>query len=75
MTSRLNKLVPALTFCQLWGPRFSPAGHRVPVAVVGAAAWRLAPRGDVPRAERVGLLMTAVHARDKGRNRERTLAK
>jgi hypothetical protein len=29
----------------------------------------------VPRAERVGLLMTAVHARDKGHNRERTLTK
>ena len=46
------------------------------VAVLGAAAWRVvAAAGDVPRAERVGLLMTAVHARDKSRNRERTLAK
>lgn len=46
------------------------------LVVVGAAAWRVvAASGDVPRAERVGLLMTAVHARDKSRNRERTLAK
>ena len=46
------------------------------VAVLGAAAWRVvAASGDVPRAERVNLLMTAVHARDKSRNRERTLAK
>jgi sulfoxide reductase heme-binding subunit YedZ len=46
------------------------------VAVLGAAAWRVvAASGDVPRAERVGLLMTAVHARDKGQNRERTLTK
>jgi methionine sulfoxide reductase heme-binding subunit len=45
-------------------------------AVLGAAAWRVvAASGDVPRAERVGLLMTAVHTRDKSRNRERTLAK
>jgi|ERR1700722_12009494 len=44
------------------------------VAVVGAVVWRLAAAAkDVPRAERVGLLMTAVHARDKGR--ERTLTK
>jgi len=46
------------------------------VAVLGAAAWRVvAASADVPRAERVGLLMTAVHARDKGQNRERTLTK
>jgi predicted ferric reductase len=46
------------------------------VAVVGAAAWRMAAAaGDVPRAERVGLLMTAVHARNKHRDRERTLTK
>jgi len=46
------------------------------VAVVGAAVWRMAAAaGDVPRAERVGLLMTAVHARDKYKHRERTLAK
>jgi DMSO/TMAO reductase YedYZ heme-binding membrane subunit len=44
------------------------------LVVVVAAAWRVAAAaGDVPRAERVGLLMTAVHARDKGR--ERTLTK
>jgi sulfoxide reductase heme-binding subunit YedZ len=44
------------------------------VAVAGAVAWRLAAAAkDVPRAERVALLMTAVHARDKGR--ERTLTK
>jgi len=34
-----------------------------------------AASGDVPRAERVGLLMTAVHARDKYKHRERTLTK
>jgi sulfoxide reductase heme-binding subunit YedZ len=46
------------------------------VAVAGAVAWRLAAAAkDVPRAERVGLLMTAMHVRDKSRNRERTLAK
>jgi DMSO/TMAO reductase YedYZ heme-binding membrane subunit len=46
------------------------------LVVLGGAAWRVvAASGDVPRAERVGLLMTAVHARDKSRNRERTLAK
>lgn len=46
------------------------------VVVLGGAAWRVvAASGDVPRAERVGLLMTAVHARDESRNRERTLAK
>jgi methionine sulfoxide reductase heme-binding subunit len=46
------------------------------VVVLGATAWRVvAASGDVPRAERVGLLMTAMHARDKSRNRERTLLK
>ncbi len=46
------------------------------LVVLGGAGWRVvAASGDVPRAERVGLLMTAVHARDKSRNRERTLAK
>jgi predicted ferric reductase len=36
------------------------------IVVVGAALWRMAAAaGDVPRAERVGLLMTAVH--DRGR--------
>jgi methionine sulfoxide reductase heme-binding subunit len=53
------------------------------VAVVGATGWRVAVAArDVPRAERVGLLMAAVHARDKARGsashdkaRERTLAK
>ncbi len=46
------------------------------VVVLGATAWRVvAASGDVPRAERVGLLMTAVYARDKSRNRERTLLK
>jgi len=46
------------------------------VAVVGAAVWRVAvASGDVPRAERVGLLMAAVHARDKYKHRERTLTK
>jgi predicted ferric reductase len=46
------------------------------VAVVGAGLWRLAAAAnDVPRAERVGLLMTAVHARGKTKGRERTLAK
>jgi methionine sulfoxide reductase heme-binding subunit len=44
------------------------------VAVLGGVVWRVAAAaGDVPRAERVGLLMTAVHARDRGR--ERTLTK
>jgi sulfoxide reductase heme-binding subunit YedZ len=55
------------------------------VAVVGAAAWRVvAASKDVPRAERVGLLMAAVHdrgrrdraaphdQRDQARRRERT---
>jgi predicted ferric reductase len=46
------------------------------LAVLGAAAWRVvAAAGDVPRAERVHLLMNAVHARDKGKNPERTLVK
>ncbi len=46
------------------------------VAVLGALLWRAAvAANDVPRAERVGLLMNAVHTRDKTRNRERTLAK
>jgi methionine sulfoxide reductase heme-binding subunit len=46
------------------------------VAVVCASVWRVAAAsGDVPRAERVGLLMTAVHARDKYKHRERTLTK
>jgi DMSO/TMAO reductase YedYZ heme-binding membrane subunit len=36
------------------------------VAVVGAAAWRVsAAARDVPRAERVGLLMSAVHRKDR----------
>jgi hypothetical protein len=34
------------------------------LAVVGAVVWRLAAAArDVPRAERVGLIMTAVHDR------------
>jgi hypothetical protein len=34
------------------------------IAVVGAIVWRLAAAArDVPRAERVGLIMTAVHDR------------
>jgi methionine sulfoxide reductase heme-binding subunit len=34
------------------------------VAVIGAVGWRVSAAGkDVPRAERVGLLMTAVHRR------------
>ena len=46
------------------------------ILVAGAVVWRLAAAAnDVPRAERVGLLLTAVHARDKSRNRERTLTK
>jgi methionine sulfoxide reductase heme-binding subunit len=50
------------------------------LAVVAAALWRMADAAkDVPRAERVGLLMAAVHSRgrSKGRSngsRERTLA-
>ncbi|HVT69255.1 MAG TPA: ferric reductase-like transmembrane domain-containing protein [Trebonia sp.] len=51
------------------------------LAVIVAALWRLlAASGDVPRAERVGLLMNAVHARgdlrqrDKPASRERTLS-
>lgn len=50
------------------------------LAVIVAALWRLlAASGDVPRAERVGLLMNAVHARghlrqrDQPASRERTL--
>jgi methionine sulfoxide reductase heme-binding subunit len=48
------------------------------VAVVGATGWRLTVAArDVPRAERVGLLMTAVHGKVPGRgqrgNAERTL--
>jgi methionine sulfoxide reductase heme-binding subunit len=46
------------------------------IAVVAAVVWRMAAAaGDVPRAERVHLLMNAVHVRDKGKNRERTLVK
>jgi methionine sulfoxide reductase heme-binding subunit len=46
------------------------------LAVVGAALWRMAAAAnDVPRAERVHLLMNAVHARDKSKNRERTLVR
>jgi len=45
------------------------------IAVVGAIAWRLAAAArDVPRAERVGLIMTAVHdrgRRDPAKNRTR----
>jgi DMSO/TMAO reductase YedYZ heme-binding membrane subunit len=49
------------------------------LAVIAAALWRLAQAaGDVPRAERVGLLMAAVHSRGKSRgnkgSREGTLA-
>jgi methionine sulfoxide reductase heme-binding subunit len=55
------------------GPLFALA-LACAVAVVAAALWRvIAAARDVPRAERVGLLMTAVHARDKAR--ERTLTK
>jgi DMSO/TMAO reductase YedYZ heme-binding membrane subunit len=48
------------------------------VVVVGATGWRLAVAArDVPRAERVGLLMTAVHSKVPGKgqrgNAERTL--
>jgi len=40
------------------------------LAVVGAVGWRLAAASrDVPRAERVGLLMTAVHDRGAFRHR------
>jgi len=52
------------------------------VAVIAAVLWRLASAGnDVPRAERVGLLMSAVHGRGRrgqqGRapQGERTLSK
>ena len=45
------------------------------IAVVGAIVWRLAAAArDVPRAERVGLIMTAVHdraARDRAKARTR----
>jgi methionine sulfoxide reductase heme-binding subunit len=54
-------------------------------AVVGAAGWRVTAARDVPRAERVGRLMTAVHdrqgpspARTHGQpvnSRERTLSR
>ena len=55
------------------GPLFALA-LACAVAVVAAALWRvIAAARDVPRAERVGLLMTAVHAR--GKARERTLTK
>jgi DMSO/TMAO reductase YedYZ heme-binding membrane subunit len=45
------------------------------LAVVGAALWRVTQAGkDVPRAERVGLLMAAVHSKVHGKgSRERTL--
>jgi methionine sulfoxide reductase heme-binding subunit len=46
------------------------------IAVVGAVVWRLAAAArDVPRAERVGLIMTAVHdraSRDPARNKTRS---
>ncbi len=46
------------------------------IAVAGAVLWRMAAAAnDVPRAERVQLLMNAVYHRDKGKNRERTLVK
>jgi methionine sulfoxide reductase heme-binding subunit len=46
------------------------------IAVVAAVGWRMAAAArEVPRAERVHLLMTAVHVRDKSKNRERTLVK
>jgi methionine sulfoxide reductase heme-binding subunit len=45
------------------GPLFI-LGIACAVLVVGAALWRVTAAGnDVPRAERVGLLMTAVHDR------------
>ena len=46
------------------------------VAVVGAVIWRLAAAArDVPRAKRVGLIMTAVHDRtDRDPARDRTRA-
>jgi DMSO/TMAO reductase YedYZ heme-binding membrane subunit len=49
------------------------------LAVIAAALWRLAAAAkDVPRAERVGLLMAAAHGRshnkDSRGSRERTLA-
>jgi hypothetical protein len=55
------------------------------IAIAGAVVWRLAAAArDVPRAERVGLIMTAVHdrtrrgpagrdrAREAGHDRDRT---
>lgn len=54
------------------------------IAVVGAAMWRMsAAANDVPRAERVGLLMNAIHVKGRSgsarpgsaRQRERTLSK
>lgn len=43
-------------------------GIATAIAVVGAAAWRLiAMSKDVPRAERVGLLMAAVHRKGQPR--------
>jgi len=45
-------------------------------AVIAATAWRVAAAArEIPRAERVGLLMTAVHARDRDKPRERTPSK
>jgi sulfoxide reductase heme-binding subunit YedZ len=48
------------------------------VAVIAAALWRVSAAGnDVPRAERVGLLMSAVHGKGRPgstRQRERTLS-
>lgn len=48
------------------------------IAVIAAVLWRLAAAGnDVPRAERVGLLMSAVHAKGRpggAREKERTLS-
>ena len=42
------------------------------IAVVGASAWRLAAAArDVPRAERIGLIMTAVHDRTRDRTSTR----
>jgi len=48
------------------------------VAVIAAAGWRVFAAGrDVPRAERVGLLMSAVHGKGRAgadRQRERTVS-
>jgi sulfoxide reductase heme-binding subunit YedZ len=42
------------------------------IAVVGAVLWRLAAAGkDVPRAERVGMLMAAVHRKGQPRGLQR----